>query len=97
MECALESDGAQARLTVSDDGIGIPENEQPWLFARFFRSTTATDRGIQGTGLGLSIVSSIVRRHGGVISVDSAPGRGTRVMVDLAIAGPHRKARSVVA
>ena len=97
VECALESEGAQARLTVSDDGIGIPENEQPRLFARFFRSSTSTDRGIQGTGLGLSIASSIVRRHGGVISVDSSPGRGTRVMVDLPIASPDRNARSVVA
>lgn len=83
VECALDTEGLRARLTVSDDGIGIPVNEQPGLFTRFFRSTTATDRAIPGTGLGLSIAASIVRSHGGDISVVSAPGRGTQVMVDL--------------
>jgi len=91
--CALDVEGSQARLTVSDDGIGIPENEQPGLFTRFFRSTTATDRVIQGTGLGLSIASSIVRSHGGGISVVSAPGRGTHVMVDLPMPGAHAARR----
>ncbi|RNM13982.1 sensor histidine kinase [Nocardioides pocheonensis] len=89
VECALAVEGSQARLTVSDDGIGIPDDEQAELFTRFFRSTTATDRAIQGTGLGLSIASSIVRSHGGAISVVSAPGRGTKVMVDLPMAGPR--------
>jgi len=89
VECTLDNEGSQAKLTVSDDGIGIPENEQPGLFTRFFRATTATNRAIQGTGLGLSIASSIVRSHGGAISVISAPGRGTQVTVDLPMAGPH--------
>ena len=89
VECTLDNEGSQARLTVSDDGIGIPENEQPGLFTKFFRATTATDRAIQGTGLGLSIASSIVKSHGGAISVISAPGRGTKVIVDLPMAGPH--------
>ena len=92
VQCALDIEGSQARLTVSDDGIGIPENEQPGLFTRFFRSTAATDRAIQGTGLGLSIASSIVRSHGGGISVVSAPGRGTQVMVDLPMASPQAEA-----
>ena len=92
VECHLDIEGSQARLTVSDDGIGIPENEQLGLFTRFFRSTTATDRAIQGTGLGLSIASSIVRSHGGGISVVSAPGRGTQVMVDLPIVYPLARA-----
>ena len=89
VECGVDVEGSQARLTVSDDGIGIPENEQSGLFTRFFRSTTATDRAIQGTGLGLNIASSIVRSHGGAISVVSAPGRGTKVMVDIPMASPN--------
>lgn len=89
VECGLDINGSRARFTVSDDGIGIPESEQPGLFTRFFRSTTASDRAIPGTGLGLSIASSIVRNHGGDISIVSAPGRGTRVTVDLPIVGPH--------
>ena len=95
VECALDIEGPQARLTVSDDGIGIPENEQPGLFTRFFRSSTATDRAIQGTGLGLSIASSIVRSHGGAISVVSAPGVGTQVRVDLPTAGPTRRSHTI--
>jgi PAS domain S-box-containing protein len=89
VECTLANEGSQAKLTVSDNGIGIPENEQRGLFTRFFRATTATNRAIQGTGLGLSIASSIVRSHGGAISVISAPGRGTQVMVDIPMAGPR--------
>ncbi len=89
VECAVDIEGSRARLTVSDDGIGIPEDEQPGLFTRFFRSSTASDRAIPGTGLGLSIASSIVRNHGGDIAVVSAPGQGTRVTVDLMLASPR--------
>ena len=97
VECALVIEGSQATLTVSDDGIGIPESEQAGLFTRFFRSTTATDRAIQGTGLGLNIARSIVLGHGGSISVVSAPGRGTEVTVDLPMAGAHAPPRVRVA
>jgi len=93
VECALDTEGSQARLTVSDSGIGIPENEQAELFTRFFRSTTAKDRAIQGTGLGLSIASSIVKNHGGGISIVSAPGRGTQVMVDLPMTAGHARSQ----
>ncbi len=83
VECALDIEAGQAKITVSDDGIGIPENEQSDLFTKFFRSTTATDRAIPGSGLGLSIAASIVRNHHGKISVISTPGRGTQVVVTL--------------
>jgi hypothetical protein len=72
-------------LVVSDTGMGISEEDQEHLFTRFFRSTAATERAIQGTGLGLSIVHAIVTQHGGAVSVDSAPGHGTKVTVIL----PH--------
>ncbi len=89
VECVLDLEGSQARLTVSDDGMGIPETEQGGLFTRFFRSTAATDRAIPGSGLGLNIVSSIVRSHGGDVSVVSNPGTGTQVIVALPMAGSH--------
>jgi signal transduction histidine kinase len=63
--------------------MGIPEDEQPKLFTRFFCSTTATEQAIQGTGLGLTIVKAIVALHGGRIRVTSAPQRGTTVTVSL--------------
>ncbi len=81
--CTLEVDDGEARLTVADDGIGIPEEEQGELFSKFFRSSTAQDRAIQGTGLGLSIISSIVAAHGGRIDIRSAHLEGTTVTVRL--------------
>lgn len=75
--------GDTITISVSDTGIGIPIEEQHKLFSRFFRSSTAQDRAIQGTGLGLTIVKSIVERHGGTITIQSAAGAGTMVMVEF--------------
>lgn len=87
-------DERDALVVVRDTGIGIPVDEQPALFQRFFRSTTAQSRQIQGTGLGLSIVSAIVSAHGGSISVDSAHLQGSvfTVRLPLADVGPTRAA-----
>ena len=68
-----------AALAVSDTGIGIAEEDQKQLFTRFFRSSSATANAIPGTGLGLSIVHAIVTQHGGMVSIDSAPGEGTTI------------------
>ncbi|TWP52382.1 PAS domain S-box protein [Lentzea tibetensis] len=81
--------GNEARITVADTGIGIPADELPRLFDRFFRSSLAADNEIQGTGLGLAIVKHIVEQHGGAISVTSRPGEGTMVAVVLPICGPQ--------
>jgi signal transduction histidine kinase len=83
VRCTLEVVDAKARLHVSDNGLGIPESEQPSLFTRFFRSSTAQEHAIQGTGLGLTIVDSIVKSHHGEISVVSAHLRGSRFTVTL--------------
>ena len=81
-----------AQLEVSDNGIGIPEEEQGELFTKFFRSSTAQERAIQGTGLGLSIIDSIVAAHGGDIDVRSAHLEGTTFTVQLpAAAAPGRR------
>ncbi|GAB6899515.1 ATP-binding protein [Kineosporia succinea] len=74
---------AGVRLEVRDPGIGIPQAEQVKLFTRFFRASSATARGIPGTGLGLAVVKGVVDAHRGTIRVDSAPGRGTTMTVDL--------------
>lgn len=70
-------------LSVSDTGIGIPLDEQPRLFHRFFRASTAREHAVQGTGLGLSLVKAVVERHGGVVTLHSVPGEGTTVAVRL--------------
>lgn len=75
--------GSGARVEVADTGIGIRPEDQPHLFTRFFRSGDAVAMEAQGTGLGLAIVKAIVVDHQGQIQVDSSPGRGTTVTVDL--------------
>ncbi|MGH2592867.1 MAG: ATP-binding protein [Anaerolineae bacterium] len=63
-------------ITVSDEGIGIPVEEQPRIFERFYRADDALSRRTQGSGLGLYIAKAIVEAHGGHIEVSSTPGRG---------------------
>ena len=74
-------DHAMLAFTVEDQGLGIPEDYQQTVFNRFeSRSHGSSHRG---AGLGLSIVKSLAELHGGTVTLDSAPGRGTRVMVKL--------------
>ncbi len=75
-----------ATVIVADTGIGIPRNELPYIFDRFFRGEQPRRMQIPGTGLGLSIVKEIVDRHGGRIAVESEEGKGTRFTVWLPVA-----------
>jgi signal transduction histidine kinase len=79
-------DAEATYLTVSDTGIGIPEEDLPRVFEEFFRSPAARERDPGGTGLGLAIVKSIVEAHGGEISVRRREAGGTVFEVTL----PHR-------
>ncbi len=76
------SEDEQIILRISDNGPGIPRDEQPFLFERFFRASNVPDE-IPGTGLGLSIVKSILDNHNGRIWVDSKVGEGTTFTVVL--------------
>jgi signal transduction histidine kinase len=71
------------RLEVRDTGIGISETEQANLFTRFYRTKQATEQAIQGTGLGLTIAKAIIEAHNGTITVESTPGQGTTMAVEL--------------
>lgn len=66
---------------IQDQGIGIPIEDQPYLFNPFYRSSNA--KNIPGTGLGLSIVKQCVDAHNGVIAIESEPGVGTTVTVEF--------------
>jgi two-component system, OmpR family, sensor kinase len=74
-------EGHTVAVTVADTGIGIAPEETPQIFERFYRATNAVVRG--GTGLGLAIARRITEQHGGTITVESAPNRGSRFTVRL--------------
>lgn len=79
----LSKSNTEARIAISDTGIGIPEEDLPYIFDRFYRVDKARTRAHGGSGLGLSIVKWIVDVHGGTIEVDSEVGKGTTFHVTL--------------
>jgi signal transduction histidine kinase len=84
--------GAQAVISVSDEGIGIPVDEQERVFERFYRVKSDLTRRVSGVGLGLAVCRGIVEAHGGWIWVESAPGEGSRFCFALPLQdplGPH--------
>jgi heavy metal sensor kinase len=81
---SLKKEGNFAVMTVLDTGRGIPPEDLPYIFERFFRkSKTTSDRSATGFGLGLSIVKWIVDSHGGKIEARSEVGKGTAFIVKL--------------
>ncbi|HXY35812.1 MAG TPA: ATP-binding protein [Planctomycetaceae bacterium] len=76
-----QSDGDEVELSVADTGIGIPADALPHVFEKFFR-VPGQSKGT-GTGLGLAIVQEIVVAHGGTITCDSHPGKGTVFRIRL--------------
>jgi signal transduction histidine kinase len=88
LEIALLREGPMARIDVSDTGIGIPPEALPHVFDRFYRVDKARNRMDGGSGLGLSIARAIAEAHGGSISVQSLPGRGSTFTVLLPLAVP---------
>ena len=74
---------SQAVITVTDNGIGIPEDIKPYLFDRFSKAGRLGLKGEKSHGLGLNICKLIIEQHGGTIAVDSEVGRGTRFTISL--------------
>ena len=100
--CELVNRGGIARVTVTDTGIGIAKEDLPILFTRFGRVSTSQTVHLPGTGLGLYLGRQLARLHGGEITVDSAPGRGSTFTLHLPVsassqASPARERSSSTA
>jgi signal transduction histidine kinase len=88
VEVSLLTEGQHARLSVTDQGIGISDEDQTRIFDRFFRTDEARAHTKKGTGLGLAICAWIADSHKGTITVVSAPGQGSTFTVILPLASP---------
>ncbi len=86
---AARNTGGHIEITVKDTGVGIPPEELPKIFDKFYRVKHPKTRHVMGTGLGLSIVKGIIEAHQGTIGVESYPDRGTTFTIVLPL-GPQK-------
>ena len=83
VDILVAQSAANTTVTVRDTGIGIPLEDQPRIFERFYRVDKSHSKASGGTGLGLSIVKHAVQYHHGTIELHSEPGKGTEIIVSF--------------
>ena len=88
VKIAVERKEGEFLISVEDNGPGIPKEEQQRVFERFYRADKARSRALGGTGLGLAIVKHTVLLHKGDVSIESTPGRGTKISFTLPASQP---------
>jgi PAS domain S-box-containing protein len=86
VEVRLQPRATHLHVVVRDEGIGIPQPDQQWIFEKFYRVDANMGHGVSGTGLGLYICRELVRRMGGNIWVESNEGKGSTFFVELPLA-----------
>jgi signal transduction histidine kinase len=74
-----------AQLIITDSGVGIPPEDMPYIWERFYKADKAHSRAESGTGLGLAIAKEIIELHQGAVFVSSCPGAGTVFTVSFPI------------
>ena len=79
-------EGDKIVIRIQDNGVGIPENELPKIFDRFYRATTSS--GIVGSGVGLSLVADLVSLHNGTIRVESVVSKGSVFTIEFPLIIP---------
>ena len=85
IKMTVEADKANVHVEVSDNGLGIKEEDISLVFDRFFRAENVRGTATRGTGLGLPIAKEYVDAHGGTIEVQSTVNQGTTIIIDLPI------------
>lgn len=85
----IHEEGDQVQIEIRDTGIGIPAEDLPYIFERFYRVDKSRSVNLGGSGLGLSIAKELVHLHGGTISVQSKVGEGTIFTISLNHQAPH--------
>ena len=86
----LETAGDEVRLSITDTGPGIPEEDQPHVFDRFYRVDRARSKKSGGSGLGLAIAREIVTAHDGRVELKSKPGHGSTFSIILPVVPPAK-------
>lgn len=77
VEAYIDHRTQRFNFVVKDNGIGIPEEDLPYLFESFFRANMASNKPIKGAGLGLSLVKNIIQQHGGSVWIESVVNKGS--------------------
>jgi signal transduction histidine kinase len=80
---APREEAGRVRIRVEDAGLGIDAADLPHVFKPFYRGRRAVESQVRGSGIGLSLVRTIVEEHGGAVRIESHPGAGTAVTIDL--------------
>jgi signal transduction histidine kinase len=93
VDLSLSKENGTALIEVSDTGVGIPEEDLPLIFDRFYRVDKARSRDLGGSGLGLSIAKWIAQAHGGGIRVQSSFGEGSKFFVTLPVLSDRGETR----
>ena len=83
VQVEMRSENGKVRILIGDTGIGIPSEDLPRIFERFYRADKARSRAMGGTGLGLSIVKHAVEQMGGTVQVHSRLGEGSEFTIEL--------------